>query len=193
MSQKNGETSGANSGPGKLTVALVAAVVSALLSLSGSYLNTTQTQHYDTQQRLTSERRLAYGKLVGAAIVLKQTEYFRWVSLFSRRYYEGLSRMEQPGGPNQRDYWQQALAADDRQESLALESARARRDFFDTIAMIESLFPNDPTVQERATPRAFLSATATHAFVVPVHCCFSTIHRLRPSCLPAARYTDRAP
>ena len=98
-----------------MTVALVAAVVSAVLSLSGSYLNTTQTQRHNTQQRLISERRLAYGKLLGAAIVLKQTEYFRWVSLFSRRFYEGLSLMEEPGGPSQRDYWQQAMAADDRQ------------------------------------------------------------------------------
>ncbi len=133
-----------------MTVALVAAVVSAVLSLSGSYLNTTQTQRHNTQQRLISERRLAYGKLLGAAIVLKQTEYFRWVSLFSRRFYEGLSLMEEPGGPSQRDYWQQAMAADDRQASLALESARARRDLFETIAMVQSLFPDDAKVQERA-------------------------------------------
>ena len=98
MNQKNGGTSEAGSGPGKLTVALVAAVVSAVVSLSGSYLVTTLNQRYDTQQRLISERRLAYGKLVGSVIVLKQTEYFRWVSLFNRRVYEGYSSMEKPGG-----------------------------------------------------------------------------------------------
>ena len=42
--------------------------------------------------------------------------------------------------------------------------------------------------------RAFLLATATHAFGVPSFACLSAIHRLRSSVSPFARYTTaRAP
>jgi len=150
MGDENNGNKDAESGPGKLAATLLATAVGALLSLGTSYLITVQKQSDDAKQRSIGEQRLAYGKLAGASIVLKQTEYFRWVAYFSQQFYSEMAAMEEPGSPTQRDDWQQALAGGDRQASLALESAKARRDLFEIVAQVENLFPKDLEVQERA-------------------------------------------